>query len=89
MLFGPSGAGKSSLVKSLLMSYENKISKGQQLKDLVIPTKKGDNSTEKFTRIVLRKPSKFIDKHKNIQTSTGIHLVDTKGQVLLNQNEVE
>jgi hypothetical protein len=91
IIFGPTGAGKSSLVKTLFNAFKNEYLEPKDISnELIIKSKKGNEGTTKYSIFTLKEYIShvmMIQGRKAVRKNAGIRLMDTRGQIYLDQRE--
>ena len=91
IIFGPTGAGKSSLVKTLFNAFKNEYLEPKDIsEELVIKNKKGNEGTTKYSVFTLKEYISHVmvvQGKKAVRKNAGIRLMDTRGQIYLDDKE--
>lgn len=91
IIFGPTGAGKSSLVKTLFNAFKNEYLTPKDISnELIIQNKKSNEGTTKYSIFTLKEYIShvmMIQGRKAVRKNAGIRLMDTRGQIYLDQKE--
>ena len=93
LIFGPTGSGKSSLIKSIHNAlYQKFDTQDEIIQQLEIKNLKHNEGTKKYTKVQIKPLDRNVMSTENqtfIYESSAVNLIDTRGQILLDDREAE
>eukprot|EP01017_Pseudomicrothorax_dubius_P021372 TRINITY_DN2304_c0_g2_i1.p1 TRINITY_DN2304_c0_g2~~TRINITY_DN2304_c0_g2_i1.p1 ORF type:complete len:392 (+),score=87.48 TRINITY_DN2304_c0_g2_i1:98-1273(+) len=98
IVFGPTGSGKSSLIRTFFYALHSTFIPSEELSEyLIVKDLDGNEGTKAYTSFTLKRPTRAevrLDRAEAAAVkpaflgSTGISIIDTRGQILMDDREV-
>lgn len=93
ILFGPAGSGKSSVIRTVYSALSGVFKLPRDLEEkLLIKKLNANEGTTRFTKVEIQRPQKNVLKAGGVSyeyKTSGINMYDTRGQILLDEQEME